>query len=380
MSKKRICLIIASPLTINFFHLEQITALAKRYDLSVITDTDDPGFLDYLGVPVRVIPVAIKRDVHLGFDLLVLMRLVHIFFRERFDLVHTLSPKSGLLGMIAARVAGIPVRIHTFQGEVWLTRKGVWRAILKSMDKLIARWATHLLVVSHSERDFLVSQGILQKEKSRILANGSICGVDTARFKPDDQMRSEIRAALGIPESDMVILYLGRLKVDKGLLDLAQAFSRLRGRFQNAHLLIVGPDEEGMRERMRDQCAKDVTRLHFVDYTDVPERYLAASDLLCLPSYREGFGLVLIEAAATGMPSVGSRIYGITDAIVEGKTGLLFSPGDIDELTGKLATLLDDHVLRATLGKAGRVRALNDFSEGLILSALFDYYDERLAG
>lgn len=379
MGKKRICLIIASPLTINFFHLEQITALAKRYELSVVTDSDDPGFLDYLRVPVRVIPVAIKRDVSLGFDLLALLRLMQIFFRERFDLVHTLSPKSGLLGMIAAKVAGIPVRIHTFQGEVWLTKKGLWRAILKFMDKLIARWSTHLLVVSHSERDFLVSQGILQKEKSRILANGSICGVDTARFKPDSQMRSEIRATLGIPASGIVILYLGRLKVDKGLLDLAEAFVRIRGRYQNAHLLVVGPDEEGVRERMRDRCGRDEPRLHFVDYTDVPERNLAAADLLCLPSYREGFGLVLIEAAATGIPSIGSRIYGITDAIVEGKTGLLFSPGNIDELTGALATLLGDPILRATLGEAGRGRALNDFSEELVLSALVNYYDERLA-
>lgn len=379
MGKTRICLIIASPLTISFFHLEQIAALAKRYELSVITDTKDPGFLDYLGVPVRVIPVGIKRDVHLGFDLLALMRLVHIFFRERFDLIHTLSPKSGLLGMIAARVTGIPVRIHTFQGEVWLTRKGLWRAILKYMDKLIAQWATHLLVVSHSERDFLVSQGILQKEKSRILANGSIRGVDTARFKPDSQVRSETKKALGIPASDMVILYLGRLKVDKGLLDLAEAFTRVRRSFQNVHLLVVGPDEEGVRERMKKICEEECASLHFVDCTDVPERYLAAADLLCLPSYREGFGLVLIEAAATGIPSIGSRIYGITDAIVEGKTGLLFRPGNIDELTGKLASLLSDPVLRVTLGEAGRVRALNDFSEELVLSALFKYYDERLA-
>lgn len=379
MTKKRLCLVIASPLTINFFHLGQIPALAERYELSVVTDTDDPGFLDYLGVPVKVIPVPIKREVHLGFDLLALLRLIYVFSRERFDLVHTLSPKSGLLGTIAAGLVGIPVRVHTFQGEVWLTRTGIWRAILKSMDKLIARWATHLLVVSYSEMDFLKSQGILSEQKSRVLANGSICGVDTLRFKPDGQMRSKVRASLGISETDMVILYLGRLKVDKGLLDLAEAFSRIRGKFQNAHLLVVGPDEEDMRSRMKNRCRGDAAFLHFVDYTDVPERYLAASDLLCLPSYREGFGLVLIEAAAAGIPSIGSRIYGITDAVVESKTGLLFSVGDINELTERLEALLSDPVLRKALGDGGRTRALNEFSEELVLSELISYYDERLA-
>lgn len=379
MVKKKICLVIASPLTINFFHLKQIAALAKKYDLTVITNTDDPYLLAHLGVSVRVLPVVIKRNVSLWRDLNALIRLVFIFSREHFELVHSHSPKSGLLAMAAAFLVNIPVRIHTFQGEVWITRKGVWRAFLKFLDKLIARWATHLLVVSASESAFLTEKGIIPKGKSQILANGSICGVDTKRFKPDLHVRNNIKAMIGIPESDMVILYLGRLTIDKGLLDLADAFSRILVNYKNVHLLIVGPDEENMRERIKKRCVRGGGHLHFVDYTNVPENYMAASDLLCLPSYREGFGLVLIEAAATGIPSVGSRVYGITDAIVESETGLLFEVGNIDELIEKIESILKDPVLRGLLGENGRLRALREFSDELVLFELFRYYEKLLS-
>jgi len=378
MAKKRICLVIASPLTIRFFLLGHISALAKNYDLTVITNASDPGFLAHLGVPVRVISVVIERNISLWHDLKALIQLAFIFSREQFDMVHSLSPKSGLLAMAAAWMVNIPVRVHTFQGEVWVTRKGLWRFFLKSLDKLVANLATHLLVVSYSEEKFLIEQGVVPPGKLQILANGSICGVDIARFKPDLFARSNIRTSMGIPESDTVILFLGRLTVDKGLLDLADAFSRIIAHRQNVHLLVVGPDEEGMRDRIIKRCRHGFLRLHSADYTDAPERYMAASDILCLPSYREGFGLVLIEAAATGIATIGSRIYGITDAIVESETGLLFTVGNIEDLTEKLELLIRDPVLRRVLGENGRSRACRDFSKKLVLSELLRYYEHLL--
>lgn len=378
MTKNRICLVIASPLTINFFLLGHITVLAKEYDLTVITNTDDPNFLAHLGVPLKVTPVVIERNVSLWRDLKALAQLVCIFSSERFDMVHSLSPKSGLLAMIAAWIINVPVRIHTFQGEVWVTRKGLWRSTLKFLDKLVAWCATHLLVVSLSEQKFLVDQGVVSDGRLQILANGSICGVDTARFKPDLILRTSMRASIGIAESDTVILYLGRLTIDKGLLVLADAFSRVAAIHESVHLLVVGPDEEGMQDKMKIRCVNGRLRLHFANYTASPEYYMAGSDIFCLPSYREGFGLVLIEAAATGLATIGSRIYGITDAIVENETGLLFTAGDVDDLTKKIENLIEDSALRCVLGGNGLVRTNRDFSKELVLSELLRYYKNLL--
>lgn len=372
-------MVVASPLTINFFLTGHVVALGQVYDLSVITHTKDLNFLAHLGVPVTVIPVHMERNVSVWRDLMALMRLVFIFKIKRFDLIHTLSPKSGLLGVVAAWVVRVPVRVHTFQGEVWVTRTGFWRSFLKFLDKVVAKCATHLLVVSCSEAIFLAEQKITYPDRLKMLGHGSICGVDLERFKSDPIKRSDMRTGLGIAENDLILLYVGRLNTDKGLLLLAEAFGQLARTYPQLHLLLVGPDEESMHEKILACCFPGNRRLHFVDYTPTPESYMAACDILCLPSYREGFGLVLIEAAASGVATVGSNIYGISDAMVDHETGLLFRVGSVDDLVDKLSRLIDDPQLRQRLGQNGLLRARRDFSKEFVLSSTLDFYAHVLS-
>ena len=350
--------------------------LSREVELTVITNVDDPFFLKEIEGSIKVISLNIERKVSPLKDLKTLVQLFLIFRRERYDLVHSLSPKTGLLGMIAAWLARTPLRVHTFQGEVWITRTGLWRFLLKTLDTIMARFANHVLVVSRSEENFLVREGVVGAGRLKLLANGSICGVCIDRFRRDLEARAQVRAELGIPDLDRVILYVGRFNVDKGLLDLAQAFVRISGAYPNTHLLLVGPDEENIRPKIEQICGVASCRLHFVGYTAQPERYMAASDLLCLPSYREGFGMVLLEAAATGLPTIGSRIYGISDAIVDGETGLLFDLASVDDLTAKLKCLLDDPVLACRLGDAGQARVRRDFESHIVSLALLTYYQE----
>jgi len=371
-SKKKICWIVASPLTIKFFLMDQIFALSKKYDLTVITNANASFFL---GKGVRVIPVRIERKISLYRDILAFFKLLIILRKEKFDLVHTLSPKSGLLGMLAAWLNSTPIRIHVFQGEVWASRKGLWRIFLKTLDKCIVYFATNLLAVSHSEINFLLKEGIVAKKSIKILANGSICGVDLNRFIQNKIERSKVRRQYNIKEKDKIILYVGRLTQDKGILDLTRAFLRLAIQYSNIHLLIIGPDEENIKKKIKDLCVNIRNNLHFSGYTNNPEHYMAASDILCLPSYREGFGLVLIEAAAVGIPTVGSRIYGIIDAIQDGITGLLFCKGDIKDLTEKISTILKNEKLAKSLGNAGRQRVRRDFDCKLILNDLLKFYE-----
>jgi glycosyltransferase involved in cell wall biosynthesis len=235
--------------------------------------------------------------------------------------------------------------------------------------------ATHNLVDSFSQRQFLLRNRVVSDSKSKVLAEGSVCGVDTSKFSPNPSERLKIRKGLKISEKSLVYIYLGRLKKDKGLLDLAQAFIKLPLLQNPAHLLIVGSDEEGLEPKIRKICTSYEKRLHFVSLTRFPEQYLAAADVLCLPSYREGFGNVIIEGASTGIPSIASRIYGVMDAIQENETGLLHEAGNSDELAAKMKMFLKDPELRKKMGENALVHSRQHFSKETVTKAWFDYYE-----
>lgn len=377
---KKICFVTTTPLIVKFFLRGHLAALSRCYDLTLVVNTDHPSFLSESGVPVTVVPAPIERRISIFRDLLALARLTALFSSRRYASVHSVGPKAGLLAMVAAWIARIPVRIHVFQGEVWLTRKGAMRLLLKYLDWLVARLATHVLVVSRSEREFLVREGIIRSANSRVLADGSINGVDMARFRPDPEARAQIRRLLNIGEKDFSVLFLGRLTVDKGVLDLARAFARLAPARPGAHLVLVGPDEDRLRGVVEEFCAGCRGRLHVADLTDAPERFLAAADVLCLPSHREGFGNVIIEAGSIGIPVVASRIYGITDATAENETALLHEPGDAGAIAAALERLMADGELCRKLGDAARRRVEKMFSSQRLLDATLGFYEEVLGG
>jgi glycosyltransferase involved in cell wall biosynthesis len=215
--------------------------------------------------------------------------------------------------------------------------------------------ATHVLADSASQKDFLVKEGIVGSGKITVLGCGSISGVDTNRFRPDAQVRQRIRGELQIADDALCLLYMGRMTKEKGVPDLLGAFTQLRTEFKHIHLLLVGPDEEELLTDRKED------RLHVVGYTRQAEAYMAAADIICLPSYREGFGSVLIEGAACGLPAVASRIYGVTDAVVENVTGLLHPAGNIVSLTDTLRLLASNERFRKELGNRAYKRALVDF-------------------
>lgn len=377
--RPRICIVVAAPLTLKAFMLGHLEALARIAEVTVVANfaPEDASFPWPAEITRVAIPIA--RPVAPWADLVALLALFRLFRTRRFNLVHSITPKAGLLAMLASALAGVPLRLHSFTGQVWVTRAGLMRTLLKSADRLIARLATQVLVDSASQRAFLIAQGVVAASRSAVLAKGSFCGVDTARFRPDPAARERVRSRHGIPPDAVVFLYLGRIIRDKGLLDLAQAFAEAGARHANAHLLLVGPDEAHLRTALASAAADCAVRLHIAGLTNRPQEYFAAADMFCLPSYREGFGTAIIEAAATGVPATGSRIYGITDAIVEGETGLLFEAGNVRQLAQSLGTLAGDASLRARMGEKARERAVRDFSAGVVTAALLEYYAKLLA-
>jgi lipopolysaccharide/colanic/teichoic acid biosynthesis glycosyltransferase/glycosyltransferase involved in cell wall biosynthesis len=348
--------------------------MQEEYDVTVVVNAPTPGLEQELGVGVRVQPLPIEREVSPVRDLLCLLALVRLLRVHRFDLVHSMTPKAGLLAMSAAWIARVGVRVHTFTGQVWATRSGFQRIGLKLVDRLIAGAATFTLADSPSQRAFLTAQGVAPASKIAVLGHGSVSGVDARRFRPDAAIRRNVREALGIPEEATVLLFVGRLQKDKGVLELARAFATVAARQSDLRLLVVGPDEQQLLAEMRALCGPHAGRLHFCGYTHSPELHMAASDVLCLPSHREGFGSVIIEAAAAGLPAVASRIYGIVDAVVEGSTGLLHEPGDAHGLASQVDRLVRDRGLRESLGAAARSRAVRDFSPETLTPAILSVY------
>jgi glycosyltransferase involved in cell wall biosynthesis len=371
---KKICFVTTSPLIVNFFLVPCLAALGRAYRVHLAVNPDEDTALAE-GHGAEVITLPIRRKISPWSDLRTLAAMVRLFRERRFDAVHSFSPKAGLLATIAGRIAGVPVRIHTYTGQVWMTRSGIMRSLLAAADRTIARFATHLLADSPSQLRVLLELGIVRDAgKCGVLGSGSLSGVDLARFRPDASARAAVRGELGIAPDATVFLFLGRLTRDKGVLDLAQAFASLAAVRPSAVLLLVGPDEEQVRAKIESICGAHAGKLRFAGYTRAPERYIAAADALCLPSYREGFGMVIIEAAAAGIPATGSRIYGITDAIIDGETGLLHTPADANDLAQKMEMLMKDPALRERLGTRARQRAVNEFSQQRLTQALLDYY------
>jgi len=367
---KRICLVTTSPLIVNFFLVPHLLHLSRDYHVALAVTL--PGEVPLNPLPgIDVIPVKISRRIQPTSDLAALASLRRHFRERQFQLVHSFGPKAGLLASTAGVAARVGARIHTFTGQIWATRSGPMRALLRTADRWIERMATHVLADSPSQRDFLVREGIVRPERCVVLGDGSLSGVDTERFRPDSAVRVAVRAQLAIGERARVVAYLGRLIRDKGVLDLARAFASLPS---DTFLLVVGPDEDGLAARMRELAGSAASRMRFVGYTTQPETFLAASDVLCLPSYREGFGTVIIEAAAACVPAVASRIYGVTDALVDGETGLLFGPGDAVELARVLGRILVDDALRGRLGAAARRRAMQHFAQARMTRELAALY------
>ena len=371
--------------TVPFFflhHLEgQLRALVEAgHEVHVVTSPVE-GFekIRALGV-ASVVPLQIPRQISPLADLRALAGLVDVLRRLRPDVVDSGTPKAGLLAAIAGRLCGVPVRLHTFTGQAWAERRGLVRWLARAADRLIVRLNTRCYADSASQRDFLVAEGLAAPGAIHVLGAGSITGVDVARFDAarlrDEGLR--VRAALGIPADRKVVVFVGRVTRDKGIAELVEAFENIHG----AHLVIVGPlepERDPLPAATLDALRRNPA-IHAVGYDPAPERYLAFANLFCLPSYREGFGNVVIEAAAMGVPCVGTRIVGLTDAIVDGETGVLVPPKDAAALRAALAALLADDERRLRLGQAARARAIAEFDATVVQRRVVEAYRRLAAG
>ena len=376
---KAIVFLATTPFAVNAFLRAHISALSPAYRVLVCVNTRAYPLSNDVRTHTEVLHVDFARKLALWQDLKATFQLLRIFVLNSPHAVHSITPKAGLLGMFAAWLVRIPRRCHTFTGQVWVTHRGVSRWVLKQFDKLIVLFSTQVFADSPSQCRLLEHEKVVKAGGISVLGPGSIAGVDVARFYPDPDARKTERAAVGTPASSTVFLYVGRLARDKGVFDLLTAFSQVVGEIDDVELWMVGPDEEGLLPQLVKMAAFGGCRVRWLGATTAPERYMAAADIFVLPSYREGFGSVIIESAACGIPSIVYQIDGVVDAVVEGETGVLVPLRDIDALADAMQDLAVNDEKRYALGKRAMDRVRRDYSSTSITAEWLKFYQESLA-
>ena len=327
--------------------------------------------------------VVIDRNIAPWRDLAALGRLWRLMRQLRPTIAHVGTPKAGLLGGLAAWLAGVPCRVYTLHGLRLETVTGWKRRLLILCERIACVLAHRVVCVSSSLRRRAIDLGLVDARKAIVLASGSANGVDPSRFSPTRERRAaaaEKRHELGIPNSAPVLGFVGRLTRDKGIVELVEAYAELKTSFPTLRLLLVGSFEKGdpLPPSVRRAIEEDprIVCTNFVKDTSIHYHIM---DVLVLPSYREGFPTVVLEASAAEKPIVAAAVTGTLDAVVNGTTGILVRVGSWRALAKALAGLLEDRTRAAAMGHAGRKRVEKEFSSPRVWSALLDCYRELLS-
>lgn len=376
---KKICFVVAIPGSAQSFLRDHISKLQEKYEVHLAGNfpKDYDGSSYFNGVIYHQIPI--QRKILIWYDLKALFALYCLFKIEKFQCIHSVTPKAGLLTACAGWLARVPNRIHIYTGQVWATCTGFKRILLKTMDKIIALLDTLLLVDGESQRQFLIKEGVLKENNSMVPAHGSIAGIKLDRFVISEEVRNAERNKLGFSGNDVCFIFLGRLNHDKGIGELFEAFNRLVAERPNAKLLFYGSDEEDYDAKAESFCnIKRNKNYFFPGRTSKPFDALQAGDVFVLPTWREGFGVSVLEAQALSLPVITSDAYGVVDASVEGVTGLRCKVNDPEGLYHCMKQYYDNPDMRIAHGKAGRERVLKFFNNDVVSGAWMEIYKRLL--
>ena len=360
--------------SIGFFEPIVPDLQAKGYEV-VSVSSPGPEVQHLREMGVKCIEVSMERHISLSKDIVSLWKLIKVFRKEKPDIVHSMTPKAGMLCMLAAWICRVPVRIHTFTGLVWPTASGLKRKILMATDWLTCACATHVIPEGEGVKTDLLSHGITHKPL-KVLGYGNVRGIDLEHYARTEEV---MRKADKIRVKDVfTFVFVGRIVRDKGINELVAAFKRLQTRVPKTRLILVGEYEDALdpitpeaRKEIEDNpCILAVGKLKDV------RPWLAASDALVFPSYREGFPNVVIEAGAMGLPSIVTDINGSREIIQDGVNGLIVPSKNEDALLKEMERLVDDSALASYLASHARRLVASRYEQGYVKQCLLDFYSQ----
>jgi glycosyltransferase involved in cell wall biosynthesis len=374
--KPRVVRVVTASYVVPWHLGNTLKRITKDFDVCVVGQNVSIYAKDYPGV--EWFDIDLNRKISFAADFSSLIRLIVFLRHYKPDIVHSIMPKAGLLAALAGIISFVPVRLHTFTGQVWVGNKSIFKWVFYVFDWLINKLNTLCLTDSPSQSKFLFDFGIRYCGKPLpVLGSGSLSGVDLSRFNADKMVRNktQLSETLDIKDEHFVFAFIARKTREKGAFDVLYAFFRLAKRYPRCLLLFVGPDESDGELAALSLNEPDLfQQVISIGQVDNHEAYLAIADVLCLPSYREGFGTIVIDAAAMATPTIGSDIVGLVDSIENYKTGLLFPAGDVQALDEAMMSFLENPEQLESMGMAARDRAEKLFSADILYEELKKLY------
>lgn len=381
------------PISLNILLNGQLRFLNKFFEVTAVSGSgnDLESVADREGVHTH--SIHIKRKISLIYDVISLFRLYFYFLKERPLIIHSITPKAGLLSMIAGKWAGVPIRMHTFTGLIFPYRKGLLKQVLILMDRVLCRYATHVYPEGNGVREDLIQYGITSKPL-KVMADGNVNGIDTDYFSRDtigQQQIHEWREEFGISANDFVYVFVGRMVKEKGIDELVSAFKKLSSRADSAtpslpvnkslKLLLVGPLEaknSGLSRATLSEIKKNPAIISVGFQADV-RPYFAVSDALAFPSYREGFPNVVLQAGAMELPAIVTNISGCNEIVTHGINGLCIPPKNIHELEEAMFQILTQPDSYQKMKEASRPLIESRYQQAAVWKALLQEYQANVA-
>ena len=368
------------PSSLNVFCKGLLRELQEQEGYQIVALSSPGPALDELAEREGVKTYALPMERHIAplKDLKSLWRLIRVFHKEKPVMVHSMTPKAGLLSMMAAWVCRVPVRLHTFTGLVFPTATGIKQKILILTDRLTCACATNIVPEGEGVKNDLINYKITKKPL-RVLGYGNVRGIDLEYYNSElPEVQSEVVKIR--KEGILTFIFIGRLVRDKGINELVKAFSQLNIQYPDTRLLLVGPyeenldplDSETIAEIDNNKAIKAVGRQNDV------RPWLAASDVFVFPSYREGFPNVVIEAGAMGLPSIVTDINGSREIIIDGRNGVVMPPRQSEKLRQAMELFVTDNDLMKRLSSEARQLVASRYEQGYVRKCLKDYYKDIL--
>ena len=386
---KKIIRVTTVPMSLGGLLKGQLKFMSKYFKVVGISSEGnvegDTEALNNVGLEegIDVIGVMMTRKITPIQDLKSVYKLYKVFKKEKPLIVHSHTPKAGTVSMLAAKLAGVPNRLHTIAGLPLLVAKGPKRQLLNIVEKFTYACATKIYPNSYGLKEIIIENKFTTISKLKVIGNGSSNGIDTSFFNPElysQEQSNDLRKELNLSTSDIVFVFVGRIVKDKGINELIEAFSKISTGYENAKLLLVGSYERDL-DPISVEAEKEInsnTNILSVGWQKDVRPYFAMANILVFPSYREGFPNVVMQAGAMNLPSIVTNINGCNEIIVEGENGYIIPVENSEELYESMKRFLDDQSLLQTMSLTTRSTICKSYQREFVWKALLKEYNMLL--